>query len=255
MKGNNGYSESFCVILSIKLCTYFIYSLVAPSSESSTLAKANISSIGPRVSKFMSQPEFRNMEYSTVTHAYNITWLNDTHGIGTLKTIRFKYEGSFKHGVPHGYGTQTFYPEYAIPGSVYQYEGGFKDGQYDGSGIASYFANTSDISVVNYIGGWKNGQWEGCGTTTWPNGCQYYGGFKGGIKHGYGVSTGMYSGRYEGGFNNGTHQGYGSNAYPDGNTYQGGINEGIPHGYGIRRELNGRSYEGVFNRGIHQGYW
>ena len=92
--------------------------------------------------------------------------------IGDSKLI---YEGEFKNGAPHGFGTIT------SPAS--KYIGEYIDGRRNGKGTLVVFDR------YKYVGEFKNDQKEGKGTLTKQDGSTYIGEFKNDRENGQGTYT------------------------------------------------------------------
>ena len=92
--------------------------------------------------------------------------------IGDSKLI---YEGEFKNGLFHGFGTIT------SPDS--KYIGEYIDGRRNGKGTLVIF------DTYKYVGEFKNNQKEGKGTLTKQDGSTYVGEFKNDRENGQGTYT------------------------------------------------------------------
>ncbi|MGC6366536.1 MAG: MORN repeat-containing protein [Candidatus Marinamargulisbacteria bacterium] len=180
---------------------------------------------------------------------------NDDGGrfVGTViggKAVRGKYynasgdllyEGEWKDGQQHGYGTY-----YYTDGN--KYEGEWKDGERHGNG--TYYFNDGS----RYEGEWKDGQQHGYGTYYYTDGNRYEGEFKGGKKHGQGIS--YYNNgtkQYEGEWKDSEIYGYGTYYYKSGARYEGELKDGERHGSGTYHYKNGDRYEGEWKDGLKHG--
>lgn len=113
----------------------------------------------------------------------------EVSGEAALKTAAYEYEGTLKHGVPHGEG----FFKYADGKGMY--EGGIVNGKREGKGI---FIGP-DRS--RYTGEWKNGVRQGWGEETFALGGSYTGRWEDDRFHGqgkivYAGSARQYEGRF-----------------------------------------------------------
>ena len=150
---------------------------------------------------------------------YTSEWLNDEPN-GQGKAVYENgsvYEGEWKDGMKHGYGTNTDYDE---NGNVtYVYDGELKNNYPNGYGKATGYDKNGNFMTWSYEGEWKNGDRNGQGTENSynENGTVNYsfnGEWKDGKQNGQGTETYYYengkaSGIYEGRWNKGKKDGSG----------------------------------------------
>jgi len=114
-------------------------------------------------------------------------------GVGCLKTKKgASYNGEFKDGQPHGYGTFTFpdgkkinarwenckiveeisgsYQIKYIGPNKYEGEVSLRTGEPCGYGVLTYAPSTLSTTEVEYSGNWLDGKFHGQGIQTWSNG-------------------------------------------------------------------------------------
>lgn len=104
-------------------------------------------------------------------------------GEGTMKyTCGDTYEGSWKNGMPDGYGKMIY-----ADGSAHKsYEGNWKKGKPEGYGTMVWPA---ERPYSSYTGEFSNGKMHGEGTMTYSNGNIYAGEWNRGQMHGQGTMT------------------------------------------------------------------
>jgi len=139
---------------------------------------------------FMSEIDYPDFEFSSGSR-YSKTDMEErdvSKGFGVSDTDFHKYEGGLENGLWSGNGILICYPREPTPGTMCHYEGGFKDGTMHGFGTAWYFSGNSSF-VTCYSGGWDKGRWNGYGTATYSNGSYYTGGFRDGRPDGNGTFT------------------------------------------------------------------
>ncbi len=174
------------------------------------------------------------------------------HGYGIASSNRATYEGNFRNGMKHGFGTKTIrkYVEFVANGKEY----------YLGGQV--------------YSGNWKEDLLHGKGKVVEPDGGgSYEGVWKKGKKHGYGLEVVGESKRYEGqwkddkpygegkhkwdgrvfiGFFDNYHhlkKGNGKIIYPDGKIYEGEVYGTAPLGKGKFIYPNGVVFTGSWPYG------
>jgi hypothetical protein len=147
-----------------------------------------------------------NSEGNEKFFSYDGSWKDgEMHGYGTYRYADgMKYIGAFECGMPSGDGVA----EYSGGG---RYEGAWVDGRYNGQGTMEY------VGGITYTGEWKHGKRHGHGRLQYPSGVVYDGGFQFGRMHGRAVMTSpkvgfQFTGTFEKGFVNGT----GRLVWPDG---------------------------------------
>src|SRR5271167_2529859 len=81
------------------------------------------------------------------------------HGFGTEEGIIWKYEGFHENGLRSGNGTLILqFPVYPSTGFMYRYDGSFKNGHIHGYGTAWYCVGQVN-SAICYTGGWDMENW------------------------------------------------------------------------------------------------
>ncbi len=129
------------------------------------------------------------------------------------REIYYSYDGGWKGGLMHGYGTYLF-------ADVKSYKGDFQYNHPDGEGVADYLEEHS------YTGEWKSGYKHGKGVE---------------ITRGGKIST------YDGYFYRGKKDGQGKLEYESGLVYEGQLFNGKPHGRGVMTStLTNYTYDGTF---------
>tara|TARA_B100000902_G_scaffold397186_1_gene460222 strand:+ start:992 stop:1381 length:390 start_codon:yes stop_codon:yes gene_type:complete len=87
------------------------------------------------------------------------------------------YQGGFKNGIEHGWGTEIVYDENGYQFGVY--DGEFINGQAYGWGTETVY-DDDGTWLVSYTGNFKNGNWHGWGVAVWEEGQVEQGQFKNG---------------------------------------------------------------------------
>ncbi|KAL6041085.1 MORN repeat-containing protein [Balamuthia mandrillaris] len=174
--------------------------------------------------------------YRSKTVLYKEPEVTNATGVGTNGT---NYEGEWKDGKFHGFGTQTW--KEAV------YVGEFVNGKREGQGKQTW--DKGDV----YEGQWKDGNPHGFGYKTWPCGDTYVGDWEEGHRMGFGEYTWPSGHRYKGEWRNKLQSGRGVYTWSDGRCYDGEWTEGEKHGMGKYSWPNGCCYEGPWNEGKRHG--
>ena len=180
------------------------------------------------------------------------------NGHGTYQSAdgAYRFEGSWRNGVPHGHGS------FRTPDG--EYVGELKEGLMDGRGMHVW------SNGARYVGLWKNDFRHGNGAMSWTDGSRYTGQWAEGQMHGAGKASFKDGSKYEGDWRDGspdgtgvyTH-GYGAEEsdghdesrfhdwkwrgvleWAPGARYEGQWRGGLMHGQGIRSFVDGSQYEG-----------
>lgn len=150
------------------------------------------------------------------------------------------YEGEFKYGEPHGWGTYTW-PNDDI------YIGEFVNGLRSGHGQQSFGNGDS------YAGEWRDGLIHGKGVYNWVDHSKYVGTFIEGVMQGKGILTLQNGESYDGEWKNGLADGMGEYSKTDGSKYMGKHSEGKRHGNGVISWRTGDVFIGKWKDGnIHK---
>ncbi|KAL3907470.1 MAG: hypothetical protein SGILL_008862 [Bacillariaceae sp.] len=158
------------------------------------------------------------------------------HGLGRMiyEEDGRIYQGDWRHGRWHGFGTASF-------SNGDSYEGGYRFDQRHGNG--KYKWHDGRI----YDGEFLEDKRHGKGKFTWPDGAIYIGDFVNGQREGEGKYIFADGGQYEGAWKDGRYEGYGTCTWEDGRRYQGEWRNGMAHGKGIETYPNGNVR--------HEGMW
>lgn len=191
--------------------------------------------------------------------------LKDFDGQGILiSDDGIRYEGTWKKGIQHGFGTLT-YPSGAM------YIGTWKNGKRHGQGIML------STNGCKYDGEFYDGKHHGEGTLIWPNGNKYIGSFLNDTGHGKGLfiycdgmkydgefKMGKFNGKgkitftddrvYEGMFNMDKYEGPGTLYLPNGDVYEGHCKKQLRHGNGKMKFRSGATYVGSWKNDQMHGY-
>jgi radial spoke head protein 1 len=136
------------------------------------------------------------------------------------------YEGSYEHGLRHGYGVYKF----ASTGTGARYLGEYHRGKRNGKGTMYY----PDGSV--YKGQWADNQRNGQGVYTYANGDIYEGIWVNNLRHGQGTytySSDSHKGTvFEGTWTNAKADGAGHLKHGDSHKYQGSWSDDVMQGPG-----------------------
>ncbi|MCK5849371.1 MAG: hypothetical protein KAH23_00545 [Kiritimatiellae bacterium] len=186
---------------------------------------------------------------------------------GEISVVTFpngdKYEGEFKNGLFHGWGTFHY-----LNGD--KYEGPFKNDEKYGRGSFVYrngdrydgeFRNNvkegrGKLLLRNgdrYVGDFRNDGIKGKGTYFYKNKNKYTGDFKNGFKHGNGGFIFANGDKYEGEFRDDKRHGKGTYTFGDGGRYIGEFKDGKRHGDGRYIYPDGKEYKGEFKAGKKEG--
>ena len=173
------------------------------------------------------------------------------------------YEGEFKDGRVHGYGTYTWADGTTYAGvfdaglphgegrltwpSGGAYEGSFQAGEMSGTGMMTWPTGNT------YEGEFTADRIHGYGTLTWWDGMVYSGDFVYDAIHGAGVLTWPDGTVYEGDFVRGRILGSGTMKWTSGDTYEGSLMYGDPHGEGVYTWRSGSRYVGSYHYGLAVG--
>lgn len=152
------------------------------------------------------------------------------------------YEGEWKNGLMHGYGTFTSQKHQS------RYEGMWACGLHHGYGI------TSDAhSITTYSGNWERGKRHGHGTLEEQGGL-YSGSFCDNALHGYGVFHFSNGSKYKGDFTNNEFTGKGIFINADGDRIDGKWVNGVQDGQPCRViYANGHVYQGTLRDNMKDG--
>jgi len=148
-----------------------------------------------------------------------------------------EYEGEFKYGLPHGWGTYSF-----NDGTVYI--GEFMDGLRNGHGQQN-FGNGD-----NFSGEWRNGLMHGKGVYLWEDASKYVGTFVEGTMQGKGILTLPNGESYDGEWRNGLANGEGEYNKLDGTKYNGNHADGKRQGTGVITFRTGDVFIGKWKHGM-----
>jgi hypothetical protein len=163
------------------------------------------------------------------------------HGYGTIVTAdrrKIIFEGNFERGKIQGYGTY-YYSSSGQQANGPRYIGEFRENQRNGMGRYIW----SDGSEFN--GNWNQDQMTH-GTFTWADGSTYTGGFKDSKRSGPGVLRASDGFVYDGMWDNNAMEGRGLAIYPSGQRFEGLFSKGRREGRGTIFFTNGAVYEGRF---------
>lgn len=130
----------------------------------------------------------------------------------------FKYVGTSRKRLPHGYGVIQF------------------------------------TEVAGYEGEFREGAMQGYGVFVYPDGTRYNGQFRGNEFNGYGVFTFADGGHQAGEFLNHKANGFGVGYYASGNRYEGEFHNGDKDGFGVHHFKNGDRHEGENRANSMSGY-
>jgi len=156
-------------------------------------------------------------------------------GIKTWKDGN-SYEGEFKYGEPHGWGTFEW-----ADGAVYI--GEFQLGLRHGHGQQT-FANGD-----TFAGDWRDGHMHGKGVYEWADNSKYVGTFAKGLMQGKGILTLENGESYDGEWKNGLVDGQGEYVKIDGSKYIGKHKAGKRDGNGVITWRTGDVFIGKWKHG------
>lgn len=151
-----------------------------------------------------------------------------------------KYSGEIIDGIPNGFGIYET--------SNIKYEGYFKDGLFH-----LYGTLTDKIRNYKYIGSFNMGNKEGYGEIIFSDGKYFEGLFKDNSANGIGYMEYSDGEIYVGEFKNNLSEGSGTVYYANGNIYTGEFKNDKEYGIGIIMEKDNRSY-GIKVENNQDGY-
>ena len=207
------------------------------------------------------------------TSLYIGEWnLGTRHGIGTLQTKDYKYEGPWVSDKPHGPHAK-FHSTSSIrivptPSSASSNDPTFPIEFFlekVGSGLKSYdgFLNseqgrqgrgkTEYRNAMVYSGDYHMNVRQGKGKCSYENRDKYEGDWHKDQRHGSGTLHYAAGGRYEGEWKNDQKHGRGSQDFPNGDKYVGGWNKGLISGNGVMTYKNGDVYDGYWQNNRRHG--
>lgn len=147
-----------------------------------------------------------------------------------------KYEGEFKYGEPHGWGT-FHWPDRTM------YIGEFVDGLRHGHGQQT-FSNGD-----TYAGEWRFGHMHGKGVYDWVDDSKYVGTFVKGHMEGKGIITLPNGESYDGEWKSGLAEGNGEYVKEDGSKHVGHYKDGKRSGTGVITWRTGDVFVGKWKGG------
>ena len=159
-------------------------------------------------------------------------------GRGRLSSEELVYEGEWRNGLRHGYGTET-----CTNGE--KYVGQWNEGKYHGHG------ELIKSNGSKYNGEFLRGKFHGKGIYK-NNDIIYDGQWYHGSRHGQGVLTNA-QGTYTGQFYYQLRHGQGSYTDIHGNNYKGQWSRGTRHGQGVYTSMDG-SYTGAWRQDKRHGH-
>lgn len=146
------------------------------------------------------------------------------------------YEGKWKKGTPHGFGTMKY-----ANGNIYV--GNWEYGKYSGEGEIIYKSGT----IYKYSGSWSNNLRHGYGEMEFYNGDRYKGQFNMSKITGEGVMTYRSYDVYSGSWVNGLRSGLGKLTCHNGDVYEGIWKDDVF--YQGKATIDNIIYEGEFFKG------
>ena len=197
------------------------------------------------------------------------------------------FEGLFKNGVAHGYGSRLYQSDEEID----RYSGLWASGKKEGFGTLIYsdssrmeghwesdellYGEYQGSDGVILTGKWKksvlsegkmktefNEEFTGTfnpdgsfakGTFLASGGDRYTGHFVANSYHGSGVLEQNDGSLYVGSFAEGLFAGVGVWVKPSGSTYSGTFKNGLPDGFGTQQDVTGVTYSGMWSEGVKKG--
>lgn len=159
-------------------------------------------------------------------------------GRGRLSSEELVYEGEWRNGLRHGYGSET-----CTNGQ--KYVGEWKEGKYHGYG------KLLGADGSEYTGHFLSGKFHGKGIYK-NNDISYDGEWCRGSRHGEGIFTNA-QGTYKGSFCYQLRHGQGIYTDIHGNTYKGQWSRGMRHGQGMYNSMDG-SYTGAWRQDKRHGH-
>ena len=202
-------------------------------------------------------------------------------------SIRQRFEGLFKNGLAHGYGSRLYQSDEEIN----RYSGLWASGKKEGFGTLIYsdssrmeghwesdellYGEYQGSDGVILTGKWKesvlsegkmktefNEEFTGTfnpdgsfakGTFLASGGDRYTGHFVANSYHGSGVLEQNDGSLYVGSFAEGLFAGVGVWVKPSGSTYSGTFKNGLPDGFGTQQGVTGVTYSGMWSEGVKKG--
>lgn len=200
----------------------------------------------------------------------------------TNERLGHLYEGSFEHGLRHGFGvlysttadnSTTSSPRRNAPepqespravvatcpdsGRPVLYSGMWVRGKPQGQGILSFEIQDDDSPNVKtsarYEGELLDGLPHGTGECFLANGAYFVGQWRRGLRNGLGTFKQPNGDSYEGKWIADKRCGKGKWTSMRGDVIEATWEDNLPHGSGVHREVDGGLYEGAFARGRYHG--
>lgn len=171
---------------------------------------------------------------------------------GTIEAKKKKYpngdyyEGKWKKGTPHGFGTMIY-----VNGNTYS--GNWVYGIKEGLGTMTY---DNDRLLLEYTGEWHSNEPNGKGIMTYKNGDRYEGSWSFGEYEGHGILTFKDDEKYvkyEGDWKQGKQTGRGKIVFKNGNIYEGSWRMGEIFGDGVLTYANGDVFTGNWSENGRDG--
>lgn len=156
------------------------------------------------------------------------------------------YEGKWKKGNPHGFGTMIY-------SNGDTYTGYWVYGIKEGQGSMTY---KDDDFLLKYVGEWVSNKPNGKGIMTYKNGDIYEGFWNHGLHEGQGIMTFKNHWKYvkyDGEWKIGKQNGKGKIIYKNGDIYEGNWNMGEIFGEGTLTYANGDVFSGNWNGNERKG--
>lgn len=201
------------------------------------------------VNGYNEKPEEKSwLWYALSMRLVDLTKCPKFTGLGRVVKESKTYEGEFKEGVEHGFGTERFLPTPDMKMSHYlRYTGDWAEGKKTGKGC-QYWSDGG-----KYCGEIFENRFQGQGTFTWSTGEVHVGQFVDNLQQGHGILTWVNGDYYEGNFENGIFSGDGSLVYKSGTKYVGKFKNGKKEGFGYYSWSTGDLYEGEWFNDLKHG--
>ncbi len=211
------------------------------SATSLDLNKQSETPLGINLNENSNLPICSSSTAISIDHPIDLNWNNCFGKIHILdgKFKGWKYEGNFRKGKLHGFGSVSY-----VDGG--NFIGEFQKGKKHGKGTMS-FGSKSNNAGDKYIGEYREGKKHGHGIFEFSDGEKYDGEWKNNKRNGIGKNVWANGSMYIGGWKSNKQNGFGTFAFANGDRDVGQWSDNKLNGEAIQFYSDGSIYrQGVF---------